>query len=113
MRVEEIKVLQTEVDRLQQEDVKFAVKYKLNKLNKELKEITEQAETKRIELLNKYGVLPEGESQYIFESDENATSFSAEYNAVMNEDIEITHSFSIEDFENVTGFYNQIFDLIN
>lgn len=113
MKVEKIKQLQTEVDKIQQENIKFSVRYKLNKLNKELTEILDTAETKRIELLNQYGKLEEGQTQYIFETDEAMSNFSNEYNEVMNEDIEITSTFTLEDFEAVTGTgYNLIFELI-
>ncbi|WP_313235756.1 hypothetical protein [Sphingobacterium multivorum] len=113
MKIDNIKQLQNEVERIQQDNIKFSVRYRLHKLNQELKDINDEAEKKRIELLEKYGKLEEGQTQYIFESDEDMTNFSNEYNEVINEEIEIKESFTVNDFENVTGSgYNFIFNLI-
>jgi|SRR5690606_2332791 len=112
MRVETIINLYREIEQMQTEPLRFGIKYRLHKLEKELKGIFELADKKRIELLEKYAVLPENSNTYEFESEKDREQFRIEYDEVLNEDFEIDEKFSVEDFENANGQYKEIFNLI-
>lgn len=113
MTVTEIKKLNKEIEIMMTQPIKFAVKYKLNKLHKEVQEIVLQEDNNRLELLNKYASIAEGATNYDFNSPDDLDKFYKEYDEVGKEVITLNHSFNLIDFENVThGNYQYLFEFI-
>lgn len=115
MKVQNIKNLAVEIQQLLNENISFSLKYKLNKLAKDVQILVDQIEETRIGLLEQYAVLNEAENKYQFESDKNAEKFSKEYAEKLEEEIDLGYQFNINEFNNITNAsqYQYIFELIN
>ena len=101
MKLSEVLELSKELIQLNNEKLKISDKWEIKKVFEATQKHSSDFDKFRNEVLEKYGVLAEGEKSYSFPKEGSLEKFNTELSELLNKEIEITSKISFDNIDNL------------